>query len=51
MRLGVALQPLEGLESANANLIGELTLAWDDDRLSREAIIVALERAGFPACS
>jgi copper chaperone len=49
MRLGGALQGLEGLESANANLMGEVTLAWDDERLQREKIVGALERAGFRA--
>jgi copper chaperone CopZ len=48
MRLGGALQGLEGLESANANLMGEVTLTWDDDRVARAEIVAALERAGFP---
>jgi copper chaperone CopZ len=30
LRLGGALGGLEGIESANANLLGEVTLAWDD---------------------
>ena len=47
MRLGGALRDLEGLESANANLMGQVMLAWDDDRLRREEIVAALERAGF----
>jgi copper chaperone CopZ len=51
MRLGGALQGLEGLESANATLMGEVTLAWDDDRIAREEIVAALERAGFPPVS
>jgi P-type Cu+ transporter len=46
-RLGLALQPLEGLEQANANLMGEVTLSWDDQRLGRDDIVRALERAGF----
>jgi copper chaperone CopZ len=49
MRLGGALQGLEGLESANANLMGQVALAWDDERLPREKIVAALERAGFRA--
>jgi copper chaperone CopZ len=48
MRLGGALQGLDGLESANANLMGEVTIAWDDERVAREQIVAALERAGFP---
>jgi copper chaperone CopZ len=47
LRLGGALEGLEGLESAHANLLGEVTLAWDDERVEREQIVVALERAGF----
>jgi copper chaperone CopZ len=47
MRLGNALQKLEGVESANANLMGQVTLAWDEERLPREEIVAALERAGF----
>jgi copper chaperone CopZ len=47
MRLGGALQKLEGIESAKANLMGQVTLAWDEERLPREEIVAALERAGF----
>jgi copper chaperone CopZ len=48
LRLGAALQELEGLESANANLVGEVSLSWDDERVQRETIVAALERGGFP---
>lgn len=47
MRLGASLQGLEGLEAANANLMGQVMLAWDDQRLAREDIVAALTRAGF----
>ncbi len=47
MRLGAALQGLEGIQSANANLLGEVTLSWDEKRLPRTEIVAALERAGF----
>ena len=47
MRLGGALRGLDGLESANANLMGRVTLAWNEERLDRTAILAALERAGF----
>lgn len=47
LRLGGALGKLEGIESANANLVGQLALAWDDERVDREEIVAALDRAGF----
>jgi copper chaperone CopZ len=47
MRLGAALQPLEGIESANANLMGQVMLSWDDERVARDDIVAALARAGF----
>jgi len=50
-RLAVALRGHEGLESATANLIGDVTLAWDEERTSREALLAALARAGFREAS
>jgi copper chaperone CopZ len=47
MRLAGALRDHEGLEFANANLVGEVTLAWDDERTSRAALLERLSRAGF----
>ena len=38
----------DGLEAANANLMGQVTLSWDDERTSREAIVERLAKAGFP---
>jgi copper chaperone CopZ len=46
-RLAGALTGHDGLEAANANLMGEVTLAWDDERTSRDAILAALGKAGF----
>jgi copper chaperone CopZ len=46
-RLAGALGGHEGLESANANLMGVVTLAWDDERTSRDALLEAMARAGF----
>jgi copper chaperone CopZ len=46
-RLAAALQGHEGLEAASANLIGQVTLTWDDERTSREALLGALAGAGF----
>ena len=47
MRLGGTLRRLEGLEAANANLMGQVFLTWDDEQLDRETIVAALERGGF----
>jgi cation transport ATPase len=46
-RLAGALRDHEGLESANANLMGQVTLSWDEDRTDRVALLAALARAGF----
>ncbi len=46
-RLAVALEGHEGLEAASANLVGEVTLSWDDERTSRADILGLLSRAGF----
>jgi len=48
LRLAHALEGHEGLETANANLMGQVTLAWDDARTSREAIVDRLAKSGFP---
>jgi copper chaperone CopZ len=47
LRLGAALEGHEGLEAANATLMGEVTLTWDDGRTSRDALVEAMARAGF----
>ena len=46
-RLAGALRSHEGLEQARANLMGEVHLAWDDERTDREAILASLAKAGF----
>jgi cation transport ATPase len=46
-RLAVALRGHDGLEYANANLVGDVTLSWDDERTSRGALLEALAKAGF----
>ena len=47
MRLAKVLEDHDGLESANANLVGEVSLSWDDERTSREALLAAMARGGF----
>jgi copper chaperone CopZ len=46
-RLAVALRAEEGLVGASANLMGQVTLTWDDDVTDRETLVAALSRAGF----
>lgn len=47
MRLAKTLEGTEGLESANANLMGVVQLAYDDERVSRDALIETMARGGF----
>jgi copper chaperone CopZ len=46
-RLAGALRAHDGLELANANLMGQVRLEWDDERTDREAILAAMAKAGF----
>jgi copper chaperone CopZ len=46
-RLAGALRGHDGLEFANANLMGQVQLEWDDERTDREAILAAMAKAGF----
>jgi len=46
-RLAVALRAEEGLVGASANLMGQVTMTWDDDVTDRETLVAALSRAGF----
>jgi len=47
-RLAGALRGHDGLEYANANLMGQVSLSWDDGQTSRDAIVETLKRGGFP---
>ena len=47
LRLARVLEGHEGLERASANLIGEVTLRWDDERTTRDALVTAIGRGGF----
>jgi copper chaperone CopZ len=47
MRLGSVLEGEEGLESASATLMGAVTISWDEERTSREALLEAMSRGGF----
>jgi copper chaperone CopZ len=47
MRLAKTLEGIEGLESANANLMGTVTLSYDDERTTRDALVAVMTRGGF----
>jgi copper chaperone CopZ len=47
MRLAKMLEEHEGLEAANANLMGQVTVTWDDERTTREALLDEMARGGF----
>ena len=46
-RLAGVLTGHAGLEAANANLMGQVVLEWDDEKTSREALLEAMQRGGF----
>jgi copper chaperone CopZ len=47
-RLAGTLRAHEGIEAANANLMGLVALSWDDTQTTRDAIVETLTRGGFP---
>ena len=47
LRLANALEDQPGLDAAHANLMGEVTLTWDDDLTTREALGSVLSSSGF----
>lgn len=47
MRLGKTLEGAEGLEFANANLMGQVLLTYDNERTSRAALLETMARGGF----
>ena len=47
-RLAGTLRQVDGIEAANANLMGQVSLSWDDGQTSRDAIVETLKRGGFP---
>jgi len=48
MRLARTLEGTDGLEAANANLMGQVVLTYDDSRTTRDGIVQAMARGGFP---
>ena len=47
MRLAKTLEGTTGLEFANANLMGLVQLSWDDEIVSRDALVETMARGGF----
>lgn len=47
MRLRHVLKDHDGLEAANANLMGQVQLAYDDERTTRAALLELMARGGF----
>jgi copper chaperone CopZ len=47
MRLAKTLEGVEGLEAANATLMGQVQLAYDDERTTRDALVAVMARGGF----
>jgi copper chaperone CopZ len=47
LRLGHVLEGHEGLEAANATLLGSVTVTYDDELTTREALLGAMARGGF----
>jgi copper chaperone CopZ len=47
MRLAKTLEGIDGLESANANLMGVVQLSYDDERTTRDALVAVMTRGGF----
>jgi len=47
MRLAGMLEGHEGLEAANANLMGQVLLQYDDERTTRDALVEQMAKGGF----
>jgi Cu+-exporting ATPase len=46
-RLAAALRGHDGLELANANLMGQVMLTYDEERTDLDALLAAMAKAGF----
>ena len=47
MRLGKTLEGHDGLEFANANLMGQVLLQWDEERTTLPALLERMSNGGF----
>jgi len=46
-RLAATLRGHDGLESANANLMGQVSLQFDDEKTTRDELVAVMAKAGF----
>ncbi len=46
-RLAATLRDEAGLISAHANLMGQVTLSWDDQLTDRSTLLASMSRGGF----
>ena len=46
-RLAAALRGNDGLESATANLMGQVSLQFDDEKTTRDELVATMAKAGF----
>jgi len=46
-RLAAALRGHDGLDVANANLMGQVMLQFDDAKTSRDELVATMGKAGF----
>ena len=47
LRLAKVLEGHDGLQAANATLMGQLTVVYDDEHTTREALLQEMARGGF----
>jgi copper chaperone CopZ len=47
LRLAQTLEGTDGLDFANANLMGQVQLTYDDERTTRDALVAKMARGGF----
>ena len=47
LRLATVLEGHDGLHAANATLLGRLTVVYDDEHTTREALLREIARGGF----
>jgi len=47
MRLAKTLEGTDGLDSANANLMGQVVISYDDEQTTRDALVEIMARGGF----